>query len=94
MVSSERDDKIDTVNVILSLTSWIKDRWTKDQKKTADSVVEYYGLTSKFVQKEIADKIGINPDVMNKRLKNANYLNYVLAIEKITSLMDGEFYDK
>lgn len=84
---------LDLININLSLCYSIKNNWTNDQREIIDYIALNYGLNVKFVQKKIAEEIGVSPVNLNKKLKLSLYYNLVYAqniILKILTKMGEE----
>jgi len=67
------------INVSFSSLYAIEEGWTKQQKENVVSMLRHSGMT----QKELAEKLGVEPSTVNRSLQSANFNLYVEQKEAI-----------
>ena len=82
------------LNVSLSLSAKIKEKWTTQQKTIIEHLINTYGLSISFTQSEVAQHLGLSAPDLNKKLKLSNYYDYVSLFDKITKVLKKEVEGK
>jgi hypothetical protein len=87
-IAGIKDDNIlDLLNINLSFCHSIKNNWTKDQMAVIDYIILKYGLTDNFIQKQVANEIGLSPVNINKKLKLSLFYDLVYAQQTIAKIL-------
>lgn len=74
------------LNQIINLLSILKRRWTTNQNKMIEFIVNNYGYYNDFLQIDLSKELNIDSSSVNRRLKYSkfyDYLNSILIISKI-----------
>lgn len=74
------------LNQIINLLSILKSRWTTNQNKMIEFIVNNYGYYNDFLQIDLSKELNIDSSSVNRRLKYSkfyDYLNSILIISKI-----------
>ena len=84
---------IGTVNSILSLCGRMEKSWTQSQYAFVREVVlKYrYGTAGEYYQKEIADELGISPQMVSSRMKNTGLTTYISARQNIGKMLQKQW---
>lgn len=83
----------ETVNSILRLCGRMEKSWTQSQYTFVREVVlKYrYGTAGEYYQKEIADELGISPQMVSSRMKNTGLTTYISARQNIGKMLQKQW---
>ena len=87
------EQMIGTVNSTLSLCGRMEKSWTQSQYAFVREVVlKYrYGTAGEYYQKEIADELGISPQMVSSRMKNTGLTTYISARQNIGKMLQKQW---
>lgn len=86
----EDQNILDLLNINLSFCYSLRRNWTKEQREVNDFITLHYGLTDHFVQKRIAEEMGLSPVNVNKKLKLSLFYDLVYAQNTIMKILENE----
>ncbi|QVK19138.1 DNA-binding protein [Mycoplasmatota bacterium] len=81
---------LDLLNINLSFCYSVKSNWTKEQREVNDYITLHYGLTDHFIQKRVAEEMGLSPVNVNKKLKLSLFYDLVYAQNTIMKILENE----
>lgn len=76
------------LNTILETTELIKRRWTDLQRTTVQAMIQADIYSDSFLQVDFADKLGIKPSSLTKRLSAGNVKPYIRARRVLARTME------
>lgn len=76
------------INITLTLSCVIKYKWKQEHINIIKNIMKKFGLRSNIVQKKVADELNIQLKDLNKKLKTSRYFDFVMALEKITEVLE------
>lgn len=89
-VCSLHDVIDESVNASLDLCYSIKKDWTDKQRNVIHHSIQNYGLSERFVIKEVADEFTQSVSTIFNKYKSSRYLNYVHVLVRINELLKEE----
>ena len=80
----------DLINNSLSLCFNLKEGWTQPQKQIIHYLIKQYGLTDDFIQAKVANELQLTAADLNKKLKSAQYFDYLSTYSIITKILQRQ----
>ena len=69
-------------------------RFYSDSQASLFGIKYRYGTAGEYYQKEIADKLGISPQMVSSRMKNTGLATYISARQNIGKMLQKQWGDQ
>ncbi|MHC1735628.1 MAG: SatD family protein [Erysipelotrichaceae bacterium] len=87
---SSKEDWVEVVNDSLKLCDYVESKWVKSQREFIDLSIMNYGFNLDFKQIEIAETFGMSVQMVNKKLQNTGYYQYIRLKQSINDLVQNK----